>query len=387
MSCTLLHCKDAQEEEAKGTMKRHASGFVLILLAMPMLAPAAWSQGRGKEKHQAAWSNPGAPGVVIVFTSREREIIGDWFLSNRSGLPPGLANRESLPPGLQKHLRRNGTLPPGLQKKLTPLPYALDSRLARLPGDFLRVVIGRDVILLDRRNNAILDVISNVIRDRGENEDGDYEARERRRDNPDPVVYSSRTPSSRTPAPAPVPTPPPAPTRTSASSGIAPAGSTTAQQPFHLKVRTIGALSTETARAGDRFEATLAEPVYENGRLVARKGAQVEGQVVDSDKGGRVKGVASLTVKLLRFQLTSGKLAEVSAEPVVVEANATKGEDATKIALTSGLGAGVGALIGGGKGAAAGTAAGAATGTGVVLATRGDPAVIPSESVLEFAVR
>jgi hypothetical protein len=146
-------------------------------------------------------------------------------------------------------------------------------------------------------------------------------------------------------------------------------------------------LSTETAKTSDLFEATLEESVYENGRLVARKGAQAEGQVVDSDKGGRVKGVASLTVKLMRFQLSSGKFAEISAEPIMIEANATKSEDATKIALTTGIGAGVGALIAGGKGAAVGAATGAATGTGVVLATRGDPAVIPSEAVLTFAVR
>ena len=332
-------------------MKRHASWFVLILLAMPMLVPAVWSQGRGRGKRQAVSTNYGSPSVAIIFTSQEREIVSDWFWSNRNGLPPGLAKRESLPPGLQKHLRRNGTLPPGLQKKLTPLPYGLDSRLARLPADYLRVVIGRDMILLDRRNNAILDVISNVIRNPGGNEDREYEARERHRDNPDSDVYASRTP-----APAPAPTP--APTKTAANSGIraASAGSTMPPQPFHLKVRTIGMLSTETAQAGDRFEATLEEPVYEGGRLVARKGAQAEGQVVDSDKGGRVKGVASLTVKLLRFQLTSGKYAEISAEPVIVEANATKGEDATKIALTTGIGTGIGALIGGGKGAAVGAA-------------------------------
>jgi hypothetical protein len=146
-------------------------------------------------------------------------------------------------------------------------------------------------------------------------------------------------------------------------------------------------MSTETSKAGDRFVATLEQPMYEGSRMVARKGAQAEVLVVDSDKGGRVKGVASLTVKLLRVQTTSGKYAEIASEPLVVDANATKGEDATKIALTTGIGAGIGVLAGGGKGAAIGAATGAAAGTGVVLATRGEPAVIPSESVLEFAVR
>ena len=158
-------------------MKKHGVQLVPLLIATLLLATTAWSQGRGQEKHRAAASTYKAPNVVIVFTTQERDIISDWFWSNRNGLPPGLAKRDSLPPGLQKQLQRNGTLPPGLQKKLTPLPYALDSRLVKLPSDYLRVVIGRDIILLDRRNNSILDVIANVIRDSDRDDDRQYEAR------------------------------------------------------------------------------------------------------------------------------------------------------------------------------------------------------------------
>jgi hypothetical protein len=308
--------------------------------------------------------------VAIIFTTQEREIISDWFWSNRNGLPPGLAKRESLPPGLQKQLQRNGTLPPGLQKKLTPLPHALDSRLGRLPSDYIRVVIGRDIILLDRRNNSILDIIANVIRG---SDDEDEDEDRRRHEDRDSAVFASR---------APAPAPDPAPIKTAA----APASASNSAVK-HLKVRTTSPMSTDTSKAGDRFVATLEQPMYDGSRMVARKGAQAELLVVDSDKGGRVKGVASLTLKLMRVQTPSGKYVEINSEPLILDANATKGEDATKIALTTGIGAGIGALAGGGKGAAIGAATGAAAGTGVVLATRGEPAVIPSESVLEFAVR
>jgi hypothetical protein len=159
------------------------------------------------------------------------------------------------------------------------------------------------------------------------------------------------------------------------------------QQPFSLKVRMTRTLSTEAAQTGERFIATLEQPIYEGTRMIARKGAQAEGQVVDADKGGRVKGVASLSVKLLRIQTVTGAYADVSSDPVVVDANATKAKDATNIAVASGIGTAVGAVVGGGKGAAVGAATGAAAGTGVVLATRGDPAVIPSESVLDFTLR
>lgn len=359
-------------------MRKDGSRFVSILVATLLLGPLACGQGKGNRKYQAASGDRTPLGVVVVFTPQEREIINDWFWKNRTGLPPGLAKRDSLPPGLQKQLQRNGSLPPGLQKKLIPLPYALDSRLERLPLDILRVVIGNDVILLNRRNNIILDMISGVIRNPDPNNERQYQTHDW--DNDD---WDSRVHASRTPVPVPAPNNPVAHMGTSAES----ASTSSTQQSFQLKVRMTQSLSTETAHAGDHFTATLEEAVYEGNRVVARKGALAEGQVVDSDKGGRVKGVASLTVKLLRFRMTSGKYAEISSDPVIVDANSTKGKDATKIALTSGIGAGIGALLGGGKGAAVGAASGAATGTGVVLATRGDPAVIPNEGVLEFAVR
>ena len=82
---------------------------------------------------------------------------------NSKGLPPGLAKRGgNLPPGLQKHLQKNGQLPPGLQKRLEPLPVDLDRRLPRLPDYWERLVLERDVILIDRRSNRILDIIEDV---------------------------------------------------------------------------------------------------------------------------------------------------------------------------------------------------------------------------------
>jgi hypothetical protein len=100
------------------------------------------------------------------FLPEERRIIENYYRSGgpSKGLPPGLAKRGGkLPPGLQKHLDRNGTLPPGLQKRLEPLPKDLDTRLPRLPNYWERVILERDVILVDRRSNRILDILENVI--------------------------------------------------------------------------------------------------------------------------------------------------------------------------------------------------------------------------------
>ena len=102
------------------------------------------------------------------FLPEERRIIEEYYhqskKSKKKGLPPGLAKRGgNLPPGLQKKLDRDGKLPPGLQKRLEPLPTDLDHRLPRLPDYWERVILERDIILIDRRSNRILDIIENII--------------------------------------------------------------------------------------------------------------------------------------------------------------------------------------------------------------------------------
>jgi len=151
-----------------------------------------------------------------------------------------------------------------------------------------------------------------------------------------------------------------------------------------LTVRTTIALSTNTHQAGQAFSTHLEDSLVYDGREIAPKGAAVEGRIVHADKGGRVKDRASLTVQLTGLHTTGGQVVEISTTSISREANATKGKDATKIAIGSGIGAAVGAIAGGGKGAAIGAGAGAGAGTGVVLATTGDPAVIPGETVLFF---
>jgi hypothetical protein len=89
------------------------------------------------------------------FSSRERQIISDCYVADRSNLPPGLAKKDRLPPGLERQLRRNGTLPPGLQKRVQPLPGVCTARLPRLPRDWARVVLSGRIILLDPANRIV----------------------------------------------------------------------------------------------------------------------------------------------------------------------------------------------------------------------------------------
>ena len=150
-----------------------------------------------------------------------------------------------------------------------------------------------------------------------------------------------------------------------------------------LRIRTDSALSTKTAKAGDTFTATLMEPLVVDGKEIAPRGARAQGRVVNSDEGGRVKGVASISVRLTQIHVGTRDVA-ITTGTIGRQARTTKKKDAVKVGIGAGIGAAIGAIAGGGQGAAIGAGAGGAAGTGVVLATHGEPAVIPAESPLTF---
>lgn len=152
-------------------------------------------------------------------------------------------------------------------------------------------------------------------------------------------------------------------------------------------VRTTNAMSSKTQAAGQSFSAYLEQPVVRAGQQIVDKGAEIEGVIVSTDRGGRVKGRASLSVQLTSFHTAGGATVKIVTNTLGYSARATKGKDAAKIGIGAGIGAALGAIFGGGKGAAIGAAAGGGGGTGLVLATRGAAAVIPSETVLSFALK
>ena len=151
-----------------------------------------------------------------------------------------------------------------------------------------------------------------------------------------------------------------------------------------IVVRTVTALTTKTAKAGDRFEATLEQPLMVGDYTVAPKGTSVFGQVTVSDPSGKLKGSSYLGVQLTTIALPNG-------DPIVIQtatneriSKGTGKKTAEKVGIGAGVGALIGALAGGGKGAAIGAGVGGAAGGGVAYATGGNPAVIPSETVLSF---
>ncbi|HWO01363.1 MAG TPA: hypothetical protein VNS63_19035 [Blastocatellia bacterium] len=189
---------------------------------------------------------------------------------------------------------------------------------------------------------------------------------------------SSAQPGATTPAAEapPPPAPPPPPPRTYTLSAGRP-----------ISIYTTSSLSTKTNKSGDSFVGTLASAIVDKDWVIAKRGATVDGVVSNSDPGGKVKGVASLTLVVRRLELADGRRIELATSSFTKKAKATKKKDAAKIGGGAGVGALIGAIAGGKKGAAIGAGIGGGAGTAVVLSTRGDPATIPGESQLTFRLR
>jgi hypothetical protein len=153
-----------------------------------------------------------------------------------------------------------------------------------------------------------------------------------------------------------------------------------------ISVRTTTPMSTKTVKAGDRFEASVTSPIVVNGVLIAANGAPATGIVANSDPGGRVKGVASLSVQLESVRAADGQTIHLQTSPFVQQARTTKKKDAARVGIGAGVGAAIGALAGGGKGAAIGAGVGGGAGVATSLATRGAAAELPAETVIKFAL-
>ena len=169
--------------------------------------------------------------------------------------------------------------------------------------------------------------------------------------------------------------PPPAPKPTTVT---VPAGT-------ELNVILIDPLSSDKNNAGDKFMASLAEPLVIGGKTVAAKGTKVQGRVVDAEGAGRVKGRASIRL-VLNGIVDGAKTIAIVTKPFAVEAEATKGRDAAVVGGGTGIGAAIGAATGGKKGAGLGALIGGAAGAGTVLATKGKEVEFPSESKLHFTL-
>jgi hypothetical protein len=137
-----------------------------------------------------------------------------------------------------------------------------------------------------------------------------------------------------------------------------------------LALEMTSAVSSETAQVEAPVSARLRNAVVINGDTAIPAGAVMTGTVTDVARSGRVQGLARLAFVFNQVRMNNGS-EDLKTNPVTLEAETTKGEDATKVGVGAVGGAILGGILGGKKGAGKGAIAGGAAGTGVVLATRG----------------
>ena len=142
------------------------AGFIAVLsLALSTPIAVAQDHGHGHDKHDRDDDDHGnghGKGHEKghgheAYSDHDRD-IHDWYRAHYSHLPPGLAKRDRLPPGLERQLVVRGTLPPGLQKKMQPCPRELEVMLPPPPPNYAHVVIGGNLVLVNRVNFEIADV-------------------------------------------------------------------------------------------------------------------------------------------------------------------------------------------------------------------------------------
>lgn len=143
------------------------------------------------------------------------------------------------------------------------------------------------------------------------------------------------------------------------------------------------ALATDQSKPGDRFDATVSEPVIIDGKTVIPQGAHAEGLVVDARQSGRLMGRA-------RFQLALQTVAVNGQNYDVRTISHPKiGRDHKKRNLEwigggAAGGAVIGALAGGGTGALIGGPVGAGAGTTVALLKGKKDIKLRAETPLKF---
>jgi len=178
-------------------------------------------------------------------------------------------------------------------------------------------------------------------------------------------------------APAPVRSTPPAPVASGDRISV-PTGT-------RLTVRTIDAIDSDRNKVGDKFAATLDQPLYVNDVLVIPKGADVYGRLEEAKEAGHLAGKAQLKLSLTGI-VVNGQTYALSTGDYELSGKSRTANTAKKVGGGAAVGALIGAVVGGGKGAAIGAGVGAGAGTAVQVATHGEQVHVPSETLLEFAL-
>ena len=186
----------------------------------------------------------------------------------------------------------------------------------------------------------------------------------------DPMASTSAAPSSSAVS---------TPSTPSSSSVTIPTGTT-------IVVRMIDGIDSSVNKVGDTFNASLEAPIVVGSNVLAQKGADVYGRLVEAKQAGRVQGQSELRLELTGVKINNQVVSVVTG--AYEAAGQSRGKNtAEKVGGGAVIGALIGAIAGGGKGAAIGAGVGAGAGTAVQVMTHGQQVRVPSETILNFTLQ
>jgi len=168
----------------------------------------------------------------------------------------------------------------------------------------------------------------------------------------------------------------------------------------HVLLRMENSLNTRTAQEGDFVYLRTTVPIASAGEIAVPAGSYVQGKVSEAKRSGRVKGRAQLAIRLETLTLATGKVYKFSPHLTAVDGGDTgqkvvgaentieqapgRGQDAERIAILAGSGAGIGGIADRSwKGAGIGSGVGSAVGLATVLLTRGKEVELRQGSTLD----
>jgi hypothetical protein len=155
------------------------------------------------------------------------------------------------------------------------------------------------------------------------------------------------------------------------SRGVIPSGQ-------ELDVRLQSTLTSENAKVEQRFQATTAADLTQDGRVLIPAGSVVHGVVSDVKPAGRIERAGSLTLSFDRVTIRGRDYPIRGMATQVFESGGIREEVGTAGA-GAGLGGIVGGIIGGVKGAVLGAIIGAG---GAIAATDGKDVELPAGSII-----
>jgi hypothetical protein len=153
-----------------------------------------------------------------------------------------------------------------------------------------------------------------------------------------------------------------------------------------ISVRTIDGIDSTKNRVGDRFEASLAEPLIVDGNVVVPKDTDVYGRLTESKKSGTFTGRSELQLELTGIVVNGHTVPLVTGEYEL--SGKSRGASTAKRTIGgAAVGSIIGALASGGKGAGIGAAVGGGAGAGSEVITKGDQVKVPTETLLDFTLQ